>query len=230
MQAYLNDPNDPILSRRIAGNSNFPGGHGKVDPPSAGTSMLHSGPDSLAALTASTSTQTWRSTPTSRGERALGNPRILEHDAQGALQIAPLRHLAILECPFDFLHCRLSFESMREWIAHSLTHFQNKSPPQTNKCCFCERELCDVSGIKSWTDRMEHVGMHHQLGHRLAHARPDPSFHQFLWRMHLMSDADFKELGGQGSSRFGRNAHHQPSPSEHPAPYTTTNDRRERRH
>ena len=50
---------------------------------------------------------------------------------------------------------------------------------------------------------MEEIASHHQLGHRLAHARPDFELFKYLWDKRLIEDAHYKNLmGAKGLSAY----------------------------
>ena len=51
---------------------------------------------------------------------------------------------------------------------------------------------------------MEHIASHHQLGCRLATARPDFELFYYLWRHRLISDADYRDLKGNYDDRSRR--------------------------
>ena len=84
------------------------------------------------------------------------------HDAAG-----------ILECPFNQLACSQTFADSKEWITHSLTHFGVTEPPNTNRCTFCDKQFYSSDAAQSWTERMNHVALHHRLGYNLSGARWD---------------------------------------------------------
>lgn len=200
--------------------------------------MLLSGNNSLAALTSAASVSSAPSVSSAMGERALGPPRILEVDRHGALQVPPLRHPPVFECPFYFLSCCLTFASFSEWFTHSLMHFRGINPPSINSCCYCDKTFQDNDGMRSWKARMEHIALHSQLGHRIAHARPDFELHRYLWKNRLVDNALYKNLVGDGNSRTSA-ASAYPSPPTSPNSstssassdivYTVTNDSRRRR-
>ena len=220
--AYLQDNDDSTVPRFIAARSRFPphpsghpSGYAGVYRPTAGTSMLLSGNSSLAALTTASSASSAPSVSSSLGERYLGPARVLEHDHQGALHIPPLRHRVVFECPFNFLHCHFRFESFPEWLAHSLTHFERVSPPEKNNCCFCDDKFeRSKDGMRSWTEKMQHTALHYQLGHRLAHARPDFNLYKYLWSKRLIETANYKALIGASHSHSGASSY--PSPPSSP--------------
>ncbi|MCJ1389591.1 hypothetical protein MMC18_002448 [Xylographa bjoerkii] len=182
--------------------------------------MLLSGNSSLAALTTASSASTAPSVSSSLGERYLGPARVLEHDHQGALHIAPLRHHVVFECPFNFLYCLMTFASFSEWLAHSLTHFKKITPPEKNECCFCDEKFEKSDGMRSWRDKMEHTALHHQLGHKLAHARPDFALYKFLWNKRIIEPGEYKELIG-GHSRSAASSY--PSPPSSPDNISASN-------
>lgn len=199
--------------------------------------MLLSGNSSLAALTSAASASSTPSVSSAMGGRALRPPRILELDGQGALQVPPLRHPPVFECPFYFLSCCRTFVTFSEWFAHSLEHFRGISPPTGNSCCYCDQTFQDSDGMRSWKARMEHVQLHYQLGHRVAHARPDFELYTYLWRCRLVDNVLYKSLvGGSNSRTSGASAYPTPPTSPNSSTsassdsvYTVTNDSRRRR-
>jgi len=241
---YLADQGDSRLPARLATQSRLPNSisyastsYVGASAMPQGTSMMLSGNGSLAGLTASSgrTSITSGSVASSMGIRALGPPRILEPDGYGVLQVPPLRDPPSFECPFNFLHCLLTFTSFVDWVAHSLTHFASVGPPRSSECCFCDGEFSSGSPRESWHQRMAHVATHHQLGHRLAHARPMFKLHHYLWGKRLMDDAMYKQLMGRNN---GQNAY--PTPPSSPVTarasssstaytVTNTNTNRERR-
>ncbi|MCJ1479097.1 hypothetical protein MMC13_007781 [Lambiella insularis] len=130
----------------------------------------------------------------SLGERQLRQSRLLEHDQQGALEIAPLRQQVVLTCPFIFLQCLLSFTSVSEWVTHSLTHFKEIMPPNSNQCCFCDKTFKRADGQQSWREKLEHTALHYQEGHKLPKARPDFELHKYLWENCLIDNVEYKDL------------------------------------
>lgn len=105
-----------------------------------------------------------------------------------------LRPQMILECPFDFLLCFMTFSGLGDWISHSLTHFGNVEPPRLNVCCFCGAFFEPSTGLRSWTDHMKHVASHHALGERRASARPSLDLFRYLWEHRLITDAEYRTL------------------------------------
>ena len=212
IQDYLADEEDSRLSRRLAGESTLvplvihhtAGIQGPFSR-SFGTSRLVADSQatttmgSLAALTDAPTMPSSESLSSSIGARQLDHQRILslEHDA---LVIAPPSRPQILECPFDFLFCFLTFSNITDWFKHSLVHFQtpggyNIGPPTHSECCFCDYEF-QGSPQQCWQDRMSHVAVHHELSHTLAHARPNFPLYRYLWENGLMSDVDYRQLRG----------------------------------
>lgn len=239
ISTYLDDRTDSRLPRRLATQSTLPPLNLNLAPrPAVGTSMLLSGNNSLAALTSAASVSSAPSVSSAMGERALGPPRILEVDRHGALQVPPLRHPPVFECPFNFLSCCLTFATFSEWFTHSLMHFRGINPPNINSCCYCDKTFQDNDGMRSWRARMEHIALHSQLGHRIAHARPDFELHRYLWKNRVVDNALYKSLVGDGNSRTST-ASAYPSPPTSPNSstlsassdivYTVTNDSRRRR-
>ncbi|KAL9596164.1 MAG: hypothetical protein Q9219_005984 [cf. Caloplaca sp. 3 TL-2023] len=218
IQTYLNCTEDSRLPQQLAQQSTLPNAarhhghdhHGSL-PQSNGTSLLLSGGDhtrdsatqDLAALTRASSLRSSASIATSMGARHLDTVPLLEQDQGGALVAGPNRRSRILECPFNLLFCDECFadSNYREWILHSLTHFHGVEPPRLNKCCFCERTFASEDGIRSWHERMDHVFLHHRLGHSLSCARPDFQLYRYLWNKRVISDADYRDIKGNSEDR-----------------------------
>jgi len=191
LERYLDDRNDSRLARQVALQSSIRNTRPNHTP-APGTSMMMSGASSLAALT---NTSSARSPSSISSSRAIPS-RTLELDTHGALQIAPLRP-PIFECPFNFLSCRRTFTRYDEWYHHSLEHFGLVTPPKSNKCCFCDKVFRTNDGNLSWRHRMEEIATHHQLGHTLAHARPDFDLFLYLWQNRIIDNGLYKELMGR---------------------------------
>lgn len=219
IQDFLDDDNGPRIARRLAEQSDWPASHIHQGPDcfgsreGLGTSLLVSSGDctrlsgtpsqELPGLTPGVSEAT-RSVNTSIGTRQLNRQRILLQDAGGALVVPPITEPQALECPFHQLFCLLTFSNMEDWISHSLTHFQRVPPPESNKCCFCSAVFQSPTGERSWRKCMEHIAIHHQLGCRLATARPDFELFYYLFRHRLISDADYRDLKGNYEDRARR--------------------------
>ena len=107
-----------------------------------------------------------------------------------------------LECPFICLGCVRQFQNgdTHGWVQHSLSHFTNQGgqvePPKVNPCCFCTARSSADDGYQSWRSRMAHVKLHHDNGHRLAHARLDFEFVHFLWVNGIIDQMTYRELLG----------------------------------
>ena len=233
MNSYLADCNDSRLPSRIAQASRL---QVHVPPASAypgpGTSMLLSGDSSLAALTRASSAASLPSASSAMGGRALEYGRVLRADQHDVLQIPPLSPTIVFECPFQFNHCLLTFTNYSQWFNHSLEHFKRHDPPAKNKCCFCDKEFNETNGLTSWKRRMEEIASHHQLGHRLAHARPDFELFKYLWDKKIIGDAHYKNLmGAKGLSAYSTPPTSPNSSTASPtsdAVYTVTHDGRRR--
>ena len=127
-----------------------------------------------------------------------------------------------LQCPFRLLDCILDYSRFDDWFRHSLTHFQTNhshrerptpevTPPTNNRCCFCAATFYSPDGMRSWYERMRHVEQHHQIGHTLAHARPDFQLFDYLWENHLIDEIDYREIKGNTRDQ-SRVTHGNPSP------------------
>lgn len=252
IQTYLSNTEDSRLPQQLARQSTLPGvirhrAHDYHGPPSRGngTSLLLSGGDhtrdsgtqDLAALTRASSLRSSESTPTSMGVRYLDGISLLEQDQSGALVVGPNRRLRVLECPFNLLFCFKDFADTNytEWVLHSLTHFDNVDPPKLNKCCFCEAVFESDDGVLSWQDRMNHVFLHHRLGHSLSCARPDFQLYTYLWNKHVITDAVYRDIKGNSEDR-SRHVQGYPTPPVSPndrsiavAQTAYSNSRHERR-
>ena len=53
---------------------------------------------------------------------------------------------------------------------------------------------------------MQHVRLHHCLGHRLGHARPDFVLFKYLFDNRLISDGEYRTLKGSSHNRAQRAA------------------------
>ena len=222
LQSWVDDQSDPHLPRVLATRSSLPHNrqvevHGRQTPQprSQATSMLMSASsegtrhNSLPALTIATS-RTTSSVASSIGVRQLENQQRMLDLADGdVLVVPPLQEQRILECPFNVVYyCLMTFANEEDWIKHSLTHFCKKEtvvePPTSNACCFCDKVFNSPRPCQSWAERMRHVCLHHCLGHRLAHARPDFALYKYLFNNHLISDGDYRELKGNSHGRAKR--------------------------
>ena len=245
LEKYLREQSDPRLPQRLASRSTLPnnnlyrtqGYHG-APRDSNRTSMMMSDhtrdslSQELATLTTGSTRSSSESVPSSVGERGTEPHRLLEFGQGNVLEIRRLPAQSILECPFNFLDCLMTFSSFEDWFEHSLEHFGNVGPSISNNCCFCDETFKCPNGMQSWWERMQHTALHHQLGHRIAHARPSFQLYEYLWRQELISTADYKDLKGNSHGR-ARAAAAYPSPPASPdecsGAYTVTNSNRSRR-
>lgn len=248
LETYLQDPSDPRLPLHLASRSTLPGssryrieGYHGAPRDDNRTSMMVSGSDrtrdsltqSLAALTSASTRSTSESTPTSVGARGTEPRHLLEVGPGNVLTIPPLQGQSILECPFNFLNCLMTFSNWDDWVFHSLKHFGNIGPSASNSCCFCDETFEFSNRTQSWRERMQHIALHHRLGHRLASARPSFQLYEYLWRKKLISTADYKDLKGKSQNRAAAAAaaaYPSPpaSPNEGSGAYTETNNNRSR--
>ena len=84
-----------------------------------------------------------------------------------------------LECPFNQLGCLQAFADLKEWITHSLTHFGTVGPPTSNRCTFCEKQFHSFDAAQSWSERMNHVALHHRQGKKLTGSPWDNTVHLY---------------------------------------------------
>ena len=138
------------------------------------------------------------SVTTSTGINALPNikARALAIDNQGLMTIPGpiLVSSPRYECPFDRIGCLLSFSTFDSWYEHSLKHFRVHGPPSRNSCCFCTETFDEMSGIRSWKNRLAHVKIHHDQGERLATSRCDTELYRYMWSKNLISTIQYKDL------------------------------------
>lgn len=218
IQTYLSNDEDSRLPRQLALQSTLPEAkpyrtHDYHGPPSQsnGTSLLLSSGDhtrdsmtqDLAALTRASSLESPVSLSSSMGARHLDGVPLLGQDQAGALIVGPPRRTRVLDCPFNLLYCFEYFAdtNLQEWIRHSLTHFGSAKPPTFNECCFCEAVFDSQDGVTSWQERMNHVSVHHQLGHSLSCARPDFRLYTYLWNHRVITDAVYRDIKGNSEDR-----------------------------
>ena len=206
LQAFMN-ADDGYISRVIAAQSELPiysetttAVQRSPSSIGGGTSMLHSGNNSLPALTRTETYSSSYSVSSSIGQRVLPM-RILDQHPQQPLSVPPPPGLIIYECPFNFLHCLLTFGNFADWYTHSLTHFGYVGPPLVAECCFCESKFQNTNGRICWKSRMEHVDLHHKWGHRLSHARPAFGMIRYLWEKNIIDGPMYRELSGTPASR-----------------------------
>ena len=65
---------------------------------------------------------------------------------------------------------------------------------------------------------MNHIFLHHRLGHRLSHSRPDLQLYTYLWKARLISDTVYSHIEGNsddGSRPIAANHSMPVSPNEH---------------
>ena len=201
LEDYLNDHNDLSLPAHLAARSRLPctesgpsNGKEKLFHPS-GTSMLLENSsatscNSLPGLSFASTQYSAQSIASSEGKGFLDQRLRLLDVIPSGTSVLPRARPVFLECPFSFLSCHQRFHSYGDWYRHGITHFRGIEPPQRNKCCFCDLEFYASTGKESWRQRSEHIALHHQLGHSLAHARVDLNLYQYLWRENLVSTAD----------------------------------------
>lgn len=256
---YLQNRDDAKIHQCLARQSILPGleqyqdpeyhGH---DPSSVGTSKWPDGTaitsdGSLPCLTHSAASSTVESVASSMGHREMQREiRVLAHDANtgGALVPEPFPpHMVILECPYDFLGCRQQFSGRHaeEWLVHSLTHLTpdgedagSAQLPDVGHCRMCDQTFHGSHEGDSWMYLMIHTKFdHHDLGHRLAHARPASHLIEHLWTKKLITRPQYRTL----VPSLG-NTQHPPTLSlsssdeedEEPGSYTLMNERRSREH
>ena len=158
-----------------------------------------------------------------RGDGTVGNT----HFQQGP----------VLECQFYRIigcHKKFFLSDFEAWVTHTLKHFVKRgrkgprkyiSPPTLNSCGFCDEKFEAVNGMSSWGHMMSHLKEHHELGHRLAHARIDFSLVEYLWQNEVLTLAQYRDL------KPSRNTQDFPSPpplSDDEEPVAVVEERRHR--
>ena len=182
MEFFLNNRwEDPVIQKEAsAAGMPAPAWYEATAPDCSGTSMMVtkrsriresvSTSQDLPGLTISS-----RSSSTSQGSSSFAE----DSDTDAVTILAPVSEnpaddaAAALECPFNQLACLQTFADSKEWITHSLTHFGSAGPPTTNRCTFCEDQFHSSDAAQSLTERMNHVALHHRLGHKLTETRWD---------------------------------------------------------
>ncbi len=182
MQVFLNNQWEDPVTQKEAPDAVMPAPawYEETSPDGSGTSMMVtkrsriresvSTSQDLPGLTISS-----RSSMTSQEGSSLAE----NSDADAVTILAPVSEnsadeaAGTLECPFNQLACLQTSADSKEWITHSLTHFGSAKPPTTNRCTFCEEQFHSSDAAQSWTERMNHVALHHRLGHKLTGARWD---------------------------------------------------------
>lgn len=210
IQDYLRDFDDSRLARHIAAEysslSRSPRDEAhapkSLSISNMGTSMLQSGADrtqsstnpsnDLPALIPTSS----RSSADSRKSSDTIDPLISEHMwlQEGPDGVLEAPEPAILQCPFNFLLCFLTFADFGQWFSHSLTHFRPENPPTRMKCCFCDESFENPNGQECWWRLLEHVELHHRQGENLADFPPNISLIEYLRNRKLIPDADYRLL------------------------------------
>ncbi|KAK0510874.1 hypothetical protein JMJ35_006426 [Cladonia borealis] len=182
MEAFLNDRWENPVTQKEASDAGMPAParHEATSPDDSETSVMVtqrsrtresvSTSQDLPALTISS-----KSSASSQGGTSLAE----DSDTDAVTIVAPdwdsLADDAVgtLECPFNQSGCLQTFADSKEWITHSLTHFGSVGPPTTNRCTFCEEQFHSFDAAQSWSERMNHVALHHRLGNKLTGARWD---------------------------------------------------------
>ena len=167
------------------------------------------------------------------GEKALHqSTRLLQED--GTVGNNLFQRGRILQCPFHRITgCQNEFlvANFEAWVKHTQSHFiikdrrggrQYISPPTLNSCGFCDKRFEAVSGKISWGHLMSHVKEHHELGHRLAHARLDFSLVEYLWQKGLLTPSEYRDL------KPSRDVPSPPSLSDDEGPVAVLEERRHR--
>lgn len=111
---------------------------------------------------------------------------------------------------------------MKDWVEHSLTHFRNVGPPDSNRCCFCNAQFTSIAKISDWARRIKHVAYHYKLGDKLAYAGPDFELYTYLWCNRLITNAEYRDLKGNHDDRVRATSAYSPYLEESPKAYIDT--------
>ncbi|OJJ47082.1 hypothetical protein ASPZODRAFT_132019 [Penicilliopsis zonata CBS 506.65] len=126
-----------------------------------------------------------------------GSRNLLEDDGTGTLVVPRTAQFGhIYTCLFHILDCHETFDCADEWKTHVLSHFRTHSPPNTARCPLCPDERF-LSGMRhsAWDRMMNHVLIaHYHQGQTLARSRPDFELMQYLYRLKIISDDQFKAM------------------------------------
>lgn len=119
--------------------------------------------------------------------------RLLEDDGAGIL-VAPSGSQSRLSyhCLFYILGCEEELDNVEQWKVHLLSHFRTHPPPETVSCPICRQVF---EGQSAWDSMLDHiVEGHHQNGQTLAMYRPDFELMRYLYRLKIITQAQFKAI------------------------------------
>ncbi|KAK3117742.1 hypothetical protein LTR53_000552 [Teratosphaeriaceae sp. CCFEE 6253] len=176
---------------------------------------------SMAALAMSSRSTTWKSTSSTGCTPSLGSyptvsstssistadadlilPQTLDllDDVDGVL----VQQLPVLQCPYSILDCAFTSTDLDQWDIHGLAHFRGQLP-KTWPCPFegCSKSFEAEKSEQAWSSRRVHLHSH-RVADRVVipvdcrHAHVD-----HLWRVGIISKAEFKELKQHGKLEAG---------------------------
>ncbi|KAF7874037.1 hypothetical protein EAF04_002709 [Stromatinia cepivora] len=106
-------------------------------------------------------------------------------------QASQINTTVVLPCEFIPINCGVTFhpDDFENWLAHSLTHFNNLPPPSKCFCIFCDEEFEEDDPHNNWRQRMMHSRDHFIDGE--TNIRPEFSVLEYMSRNGLISDADY---------------------------------------
>ncbi|BDD59263.1 hypothetical protein MAP00_004484 [Monascus purpureus] len=132
-----------------------------------------------------------------------GNNTVLEEDETGALIVSrnasPAHHPGYM-CLFHILNCYETFDNAEQWKTHILSHFRTHPPPKSARCPLCPDKKFTTNSSSTlhssaWDLMLDHIiTVHYHRGQTLAGSRPDFELMQYLYRLRIISDAQFKTI------------------------------------
>ena len=148
----------------------------------------------------------WSSNSSDDGQQDSIRPSVDKAIRDADLNLRLLNELprpGSFQCPFHFLGCKEEFHIWRErqWVKHSLTHFQTHGarrflarrvePPKSCRCYFCKTKFSSLSGTACWKDYMNHI-RHCGSGHHRV--PPDAKLIEYLWQEGLIDGETYQDL------------------------------------
>lgn len=90
--------------------------------------------------------------------------------------------------------CPVSFRgSERElWYSHSLSHYNEASPPIHAMCIFCNTVFNSSNPFTCWLNRMNHIADHFEMNRTIEKSRPDFRVIEDMFNKGCISEEDYK--------------------------------------
>jgi hypothetical protein len=102
-----------------------------------------------------------------------------------------------LPCILDgIMVCSASFRpsEFESWYEHSLSHYEDSSPPNHALCIFCHTVFDSIPPSTCWRDRMRHIANHFKSGCTMKRSRPDFRVIKDMWQKGLISERTYEKL------------------------------------